>query len=177
MNRCAVALCIAAGFVSAPSASAGQGAPIAAHPVFSGVWSPVNTKAADTFYAARVIPVPGAAKLSIDQRETRITVGIELPEADLDRLTSRFLGSVVYPISRHPIGGDGAGPGRPVDAAWQGEALVIPSFSAWESPKTPVTEVTVTFSLEGPRLSMKTEILRLSTGKVATVTQLFDRAK
>ena len=160
--------------VAPSSLSARQGAAIPAHPIFSGVWSPSNPQSADRFFAAHVTPVPGGAKLSIDQRPSRITVGIDLPEADLDRLNSRFFASVVYPISRYPLGGNGAGPGLPVEAAWDGEALVIPSFSVRGGGRVPVS---VTFSLQQSQLAMKTEYQLPSAPRLTSVTQLFDRAK
>ena len=155
------------------STSARQGAPIPAHPIFSGVWSPSNPQSADKLFAAYVIPIPGGAKLSIDQRPNRITIGIDLPEADLDRLHTRFFANVVYPISRYPVGGNGAGPDRSIEAAWEGEALVIPSFSARDGGRVPVT---VTFSLQESHLAMKTEYQLPSAARMTSVTQLFDRA-
>jgi hypothetical protein len=174
MNRSVVAFCIAAAFASAPSASARQAAPIPAHPIFSGVWSPVNAMQADRLFAAFISPVPGGAKLSIDQRPGRITVGIDLPDDDLDRFAGNnmgFFARVVYPISRYPLGGNGAGPNRSVDAAWNGEALVIPLFSAWDLGENGATKM-VTFSLQDSHLAMK-----LEWGKASAFTQLFDRAK
>lgn len=160
---------------TAPSSlSAKQRSAIPAHPIFSGVWSPSNPQSADKFFAAFVTPMPGGAKLSIDQRPNRITVGIDLPEADLDRLNRHFFASVVYPISYYRAGGNGAGSDLSTTAAWDGEALVIPNFAMRDGSGVPVT---VTFSLQKSQLAMKTEYQVRPGARETVVTQLFDRAK
>jgi hypothetical protein len=84
---------------------------------------------------------------------------------------------VVYPISRYPVGGNGASPDRSIEAAWDGEALVIPSFLAWQAQADQASNTTVTFSLQDSHLAMKLDWQVRASGKGNTLTQLFDRAK
>ena len=146
------------------------------HPSFAGTWTPSSPEASDRRFAVGLTLIPGLGRLSIEQRENRLTVTMTIPDDRLDvllRVRGRFYPTAIYYLSETEgrSGGYGAS-GQPklTKATWFGDRLVVPN--PWPGLENPTTQ---TYSLDGGRLKVETHV-ELG-GRESDVAEWFTRAK
>jgi hypothetical protein len=147
------------------------------HPSFGGVWMPSVPEASDRRFAVGLTLIPGHGRLSIEQRENRLTVTMTIPDDKLDvmlRVQGRFYPTAMYYLSETEgrSGGYGAN-GQPqlTKATWFGDRLVVPD--PWPGLRYPTTQ---TYSLDGGRLKLETHV-EVSAGRESDVAEWFTRVK
>lgn len=146
-------------------------------PSFAGTWTPSSPESSDRRFAVGLTLIPGQGRLSIEQRENRLTVTMTIPDDRLDvilRVKGRFYPTAMYYLSETEgrSGGYGAS-GQPqlTKATWLGDRLVVPN--PWPGLARPMTQ---TYSLDGNRLKIETRA-DMGSGRESNFTEFFTKVK
>lgn len=147
------------------------------HPSFTGTWAPAEPAKSDRLFEVGLSPIPGRARLILEQRRTnRLRVTIQIPDDVLDAFDPRFFAYVYTTITYNLFepgrsGGAGAaGEPQPTLPTWVGDQIVIPN------PRPSSRPLTMTLAMEKDRLKLDTRI-EIDAKRTNTVTEWFTRVK